>query len=62
MNKNPTCYKNPNNPSNTDLILIAQKAFFKIDTIFTGLFDFFFTRFDTPSCGFYSKMYLLERG
>ena len=61
MNKNPTCYKNPNNPSNTDLILIAQKAFFKIDTIFTGLFDLF-SQDLTPHPVVFSKMYLLERG
>ena len=28
INENPTCYKNPNNSSNIDLILIAQKVFF----------------------------------
>ena len=41
INKNPTCYKNPNNPSNIDLILTnCSKCFFNTDTIFTGLSDF----------------------
>ena len=30
INKNPTCYKNPNNPSNIDLILFSQKVFVKL--------------------------------
>ena len=40
-NKNPTCYKNPNNPGKIDLILTnCSKSFSKTDTIFTGLSDF----------------------
>ena len=40
-NNNPTCYKNPNNLSNIDLILTnCLKKFFKTDTIFISLFDF----------------------
>ena len=40
-NKIPACYKNPNNPSNRDLILTnCPKSFFKTDTIFAGLSDF----------------------
>ena len=40
-NNNPTCYKNPNNLSNIDLILTnCLKNFFKMDTIFISLFDF----------------------
>ena len=33
INRNPTCYKNPNNPS--------PKSFFKTETGFTGLSDFY---------------------
>ena len=41
INKNPIRYKNPNNPSNIDLILInCSKSFFKTETIFTGLSNF----------------------
>ena len=41
INKNPICYKNPNNPSNIDLILTnCSKSFFKTETIFTGLSNF----------------------
>ena len=41
VNKNPPCYKNPNNPSNTDVILTNYpKSFFKTDTILTGQSDF----------------------
>ena len=40
IKRNPTCYKNPNNPSNIDLILTNCSSFFKTDTILTGLSDF----------------------
>ena len=41
INKNPTCYKNPNNQSNIDLILTnCSKNIFKTDIIFTGLSAF----------------------
>ena len=41
INSNPTCYKNPNNPSFIDLILTnSPKSFFKTETVFTGLSDF----------------------
>ena len=33
INRNPTCYKNPNNPS--------PKSFFKTEAAFTGLSDFY---------------------
>ena len=38
INKNPICYKNRNNPSNTDYN--CSKSFIKTDTIFTGLSNF----------------------
>ena len=38
INRNPTCYKNPNNPSCIDHILTnSPKSFFKTETVFTGL-------------------------
>ena len=41
INMNPTCYKNPNNPSKIDFILTnCSKGFFKTDRIFTGLSGF----------------------
>ena len=41
INRNPTCYKNPNNPSCIDHILTnSPKSFFKTETVFTGLSDF----------------------
>ena len=37
INRYPTCYKNPNNPSCKDHILTnSQKSFFKTETVFTG--------------------------
>ena len=41
INRNPTCYKIPNNPSCIDHILAnSPKSFFKKETVFTGLSDF----------------------
>ena len=41
IKKIPSCYKNPSNPSNIDLILPScTKHIFKTDTIFAGLSDF----------------------
>ena len=41
INRYPTCYKNPNNPSCIDHILTnSPKSFFKTETVFTGLSDF----------------------
>ena len=41
ISRNPTCYKNPNNPSCIDHILTnSPKSFFKTETVFTGLSDF----------------------
>ena len=41
INRNPTCYKNPNNPSCIDHILTnSPKCCFKRETVFTGLSDF----------------------
>ena len=38
----PTCYKNLNNPSCIDHILTnSPKNFFKTETVFTGLSDFY---------------------
>ena len=37
INKNPTCYKNPNNPSCIDHILTNSP---KIENVFKGLSDF----------------------
>ena len=41
IDRNPTCYKNQNNPSCIDHILTnSPKSFFKTETVFTGLSDF----------------------
>ena len=41
INRYPTCYKNPNNPSCIDHILTnSSMSFFKTETVFTGLSDF----------------------
>ena len=41
MNKEPTCYKNSENPSHIDFILTNNpRSFFKTSTLFTGLSDF----------------------
>ena len=41
INRYPTCYKNPNNPSCIDHILTnSPKRFFETETVFTGLSDF----------------------
>ena len=41
INRNPTRYKNPNNPSCIDHILTnSPKCCFKRETVFTGLSDF----------------------
>ena len=41
INKNPTCYKNQNNPSCIDHILTnSPKSFFKTETVSKGLSDF----------------------
>ena len=41
INKEPTCYKNSENPSGIDYILSNRpKSFFKTSTVFTGLSDF----------------------
>ena len=41
INKEPTCYKNSENPSCIDFILSNRpKSFFKTNTVFTGLSDF----------------------
>ena len=41
INRYPTCYKNPNNPSCIDHILTnSPKCCFKRETVFTGLSDF----------------------
>ena len=38
--KEPTCYKNPDNPSCIDLILISKPSFQTSCVAETGLFDF----------------------
>ena len=38
--KEPTCYKNPDNPSCIDLILIKKPSFQTSCVAETGLFDF----------------------
>ena len=41
INRYPTCYKNPNNPSCIDHILTnSPKRFFNTETVFIGLSDF----------------------
>ena len=41
INKEPTCYKNSENPTCIDFILSNRpKSFFKTNTVFTGLSDF----------------------
>ena len=41
MNKEPTCYKNSENPSCIDFILTNNpRSFFKTSTLFTGLSNF----------------------
>ena len=41
INRTPTCYKNPNNPSCIDHISTnSPKSFFKTETVFTRLSDF----------------------
>ena len=40
-NKEPSCYKNPNNPSCIDLFLTnSPRSFYRTKTFFTGLSDF----------------------
>ena len=40
LNKEATCYKNPNKPSCIDLILTnSPRSFFNTETYFTGLSD-----------------------
>ena len=41
INKEPLCYKNPNNPSCIDLFLInSPRSFYQTETFFTGLPNF----------------------
>ena len=41
MNRYPTCYKSPNNPSCIDHIVTnSSKSFIQRETVFTGLSDF----------------------
>ena len=41
INKEPSCYKNPNNPSCIDIFLTnSPRSFYQIETFFTGLSDF----------------------
>ena len=40
VNKEPSCYKNPNNPSRIDLFLTnSPRSFYQTETLFTGLSD-----------------------
>ena len=41
INKEPSCYKIPNNPSYIDLFLTnSPRSFYQTETFFTGLSDF----------------------
>ena len=40
INKEPSCYKNSNNPSCIDLFLTNRPSFYQTETFFTGLSDF----------------------
>ena len=40
INKEPSCYKNLNNPSCIDLFLTNSPGFYQTETFFTGLSDF----------------------
>ena len=41
INKEPSCYKNPNNPSCTDLFLTNRpRSFYQTETFIAGLSDF----------------------